>query len=885
MKKCILISLILSLLFLLSASAQKKIMGKVSNTNGEPIEGAMLILKIENGQVLGFSTSKEKGLFRLDLSKETQQATLTASIIGYKSKSINIDISKQQYFELILTEGEIDLKTVEIKKKPVLVLRGDTLDFNPSEFSHPQDRTIGDILKKLPGIKIGENGEIKYNGKSISNFYIDGDNILNDRYNLGAKIPYGYVEKVQVIEKDQPIKLLRKNNMSENVALNLVIKDEAKLKMIKELGLGLGVPEKLDGNYTMMSLGKKMKFIYNLTANNIGTDPALEITAHNADSYNNEFDRTTSFLSMGTVGNPPLPQSRYLTNRSGLMNLNNFYKITKDLNTRVNFSYLYHQEDQNIDTFSETYLNGGETIRYNEVQQNKIRLQKLYADINITGNTETNFISNTLRFAYEPKVSNSNGVLNSNQAFQLLKQNTLDLFNEFSYRKRLKSTRIINLYSYFNINSKPEILKISPGINDSLFNAGNPYAFLNQKVNIPTSITNNYASFSILHGSFMQHYKAGFNIQKQKLVSDLYKSQYDSKEELIKNLANNLSWLKTKFYSEASYEYSGLRLRTTLKLPVGYNIISYNDPLNKLDQKINKIFIDPSININYKVGLENYAAASYGFSNKLGGMDEIFKGTILKNYRSLFSNDAPVSEQKRQHADIEFKFKNSLEMLFLGIMANYENTNFNTISSYILKNNLLQKISVPVQNHKTSWSFNVNGSKYLFRTRSTINGAVSYNVNDFGQLQNGSFVPFKTSTISYSGGIECKLNSFLSGSYQGNYSITKTFGGDNDHPRVNPQQLNQRSSLTATAFKHFFISFSAEHNFVHQRGQQDLSYLFSDLNLRYTFVKLKTNLQFVATNLANVKKFETIDFSSNGIGLSSYQIPGRMLMIKSIFNF
>ncbi|WP_316777734.1 hypothetical protein [Pedobacter antarcticus] len=220
-----------------------------------------------------------------------------------------------------------------------------------------------------------------------------------------------------------------------------------------------------------------------------------------------------------------------------------------------------------------------------------------------------------------------------------------------------------------------------------------------------------------------------------------------------------------------------------------------------------------------------------------------------------------------------------------GISAGYEYTTFNTISSYILADNLQKKIVLPIKNQSSTWSFGVNGSKYLFDIRSTVNGSVNYSLNKFKQMQNGAFEPFRTSTISYTGGVESRLTSFLSWSYRGTFSITSNSGGNNTQVRINPKQLNQKSTLTTTAFKSLFISLSGEHRFIQQAGQSDLSYLFADFNLRYVFVKFKTNLEFGVTNLTNIKNFETIDFSPNAQRLSSYRIPGRIMMVKSTFNF
>ncbi|MGF1926094.1 MAG: hypothetical protein ACQUHE_18105, partial [Bacteroidia bacterium] len=250
---------------------------------------------------------------------------------------------------------------------------------------------------------------------------------------------------------------------------------------------------------------------------------------------------------------------------------------------------------------------------------------------------------------------------------------------------------------------------------------------------------------------------------------------------------------------------------------------------------------------------------------------------ILKNYRTLLSNDAPVSQQLTHNASIDFRFKNSLKMHFLNLSTSYRYVYFNTISSYLLTESLLTKITLPIGNHRTGWNFSASGSKYVFPLKSTITAGANLNIDNFQQYQNGKFEPFQTLVTSYHAGIGYRLSSFLSGTYHGSYAIAKNIDRS--------IQLNQRSSLTASSLKNLFLTISADYQLMHQGTQPNLSYLFSDLELRYRLVKLKADVQFSVTNLGNIKTFESINFAANSITVSRHNVPGRVLMIKTRFNF
>ncbi|MNK31804.1 hypothetical protein D3C87_502470 [compost metagenome] len=871
-----------------SVFAQKPLKGMVKDASGKPVESVNVTLKDAEGNIINFARTNKNGAFSIELKND--QITgykIEASSIGFKKLITTVTDAAKSY-DLTLQHSETTLETVTVKNRPSLTARGDTLNYRTSDFADKQDRSIGDVLKKMPGVEVAEDGKISYNGKSISNLYVDGDNLLDDKYNIGTKsIPHGAVDKVQVIQNDQPIKMMRKNNMSDDVALNLVIKDEAKLKVMGDATVGAGMPNRFDENLTAMLFNKKLKFINNIKGNNIGIDPGGDLIAHNFSDYLKKLDndKPSGLLSTGAAGVPSLPQSRYLFNKAGLINLNNLYKFNPDLQLRANISYLYDQRNQEYSKFSETYL-PDQTIRYAETQRNAINPQKLRAQFNLNGNADQYYLNNNLVAEYAPFKTTSGFVINNVAANQVLKQETFDLSNEFNYRKKLKSEDVINLYSYLNRTTQPETLNITPGLNADILNNGNSYLGLTQYIKIPTWYTNNYASFAFVKNKFVQTYKAGFNVQKQQLNSELYRTQNNQQTEPVTgSTVNDLDWLKTKLYTEAGYEYTSDKLKAGLSLPLSYNRINYSDALNQLDNNLNKLFINPALNIKYQTSTENYVTANYSFRNDLGGINDVYRGTILKNYRSLFSNDAPIAESKTHNIGAGFNFRKAMQMLFTNLTANYSDTELSTISAYNLSNNIQQKIVLPLNNHIRSLSLAANASKYLFSLKSTVNAGVSFAQSRYSQLQNNALLPFNTQTIAYKAGIEAKLTNFINWSYNANFAITDNEAMVTNGIKTNFKQLRQQSSLAITTIKNVYLNLSAEHLFTRQSSQPDLKYLFADANMRYKWLKMKTDIEFGITNLTNIKSFDAIYLSANSLTTGTYYIPGRVAMLKATFNF
>lgn len=865
--------------------AQRQIKGKVKDERAKPLSSVMVSLKDKEGNTLGFSRTTEKGDFVISTDETGTGLVLELSILGFEKKTVNItDFNK--LYEITLAESEINLKTVEVKNRPRLSANGDTLNYKTSDFSDKQDRSIGDVLKKMPGIEVAENGKISYNGKNISNMYIDGDNLLEDKYGIGTKaIPHGAVDKVQVIEKDQPIKMLQKNNTSDDVALNLVIKDEAKLKIMGEIKAGLGTPERFDGNINAMLFNKKVKFLNNLKGNNIGIDPGLDLTSFNPMANDNT--KPSHLLSAGAAGVPTLPQSRSLFNKAGQANLNNLFKFKNDLQLRANVSYLYDERKQAYNKSSETFL-AGQTISYQENQDNFLNPQKLKGQFTLNGNTDGYYFNNVLLAEYNPTRTNSNIFINGVGAFQSLKQDMFTLSNDLGYRKKLKSGNILHLSSTISRTTQPETLDIKPGLNEDILNNGMPYASLIQYLELPTLYTNNFASMAFPKGKFVQTYRAGFLLQQQNLSTNLTKTQNNGNNELaIPTALNDLDWLRSRIYVENIYEYTTDKITASFRVPVSYNSINYDDVNHSVDKSVKNLeryFINPSVSLKYQTSPENYVSAGYNFRNNLGTIDDVYSGTVLRNYRSLFANNAPISESSAHAFYGAFNFRKAIEMLFGNISLTYSTTNLNTISSYTLTNNTQQRIVLPLENQMKSFGLNTGLSKYLFALKSTVNAGFSYSRSQFQQLQNNQLLPFKNDNYIYKVGIEARLTKFMNFTYNGTFSDSQNKTASSNIS-TNYQQLRQQSGLAVTMFKSVFLNFSAEYIFTQQSSQPDLKYLFADLNIRYKLLKLKTDLEFGITNLANVKRFEAINVSANSLTVGTYEIPGRVAMFRATFNY
>lgn len=207
--------------------AQTVIGGSVLNAQGKPIEAYVSVTDKKTGSILAYSDVDNKGNYKLSFETDADSVVVTASglTIGNHPKTVP-NCSQQISFrpkEEILQLQEVMVKAKKIRQD------GDTLSYNVASYSQQGDRVIADVLKRMPGIEVSGDGGIKFNGKGISKFYVEGMDLLQGRYGIATNnVNAQDVASVQVLQNHQPVKALRGKMLTDDVAMNLKLKSSSK---------------------------------------------------------------------------------------------------------------------------------------------------------------------------------------------------------------------------------------------------------------------------------------------------------------------------------------------------------------------------------------------------------------------------------------------------------------------------------------------------------------------------------------------------------------------------------------------------------------------------------------------------------------------------------
>lgn len=879
-----------SFLFFTNAFGQgTEISGKVIDAKTKKgLQAITVLLKNNENKIIAFKSSDKDGSFSLRTSKDITGAYIEVNHLGYKKKRIDgVGIGAVQTIEL--EENTILLEDVEIKSRPHVRQQGDTLSYNVSSFAQDEDRSIGDVLKRMPGIEVSESGQIKYQGKSVSNFYLDGDDLLKDKYSIGTKtIAHKLVQDVQVLNNHEHMKVLKNKRYTEEVAINLVIKDEAKISVSGQAKLGAGLPKQYDLESNTVLFNKRYKGLNVLQGNNIGNELQGDLVGFNSSSILARLGRTqiNNLLTLGTVGNPPLAKTHYFMNNSVGVNANNMYKLKKDWQLTSNIQGVYERSTKNF-AGRTTYLTENGNISFDESQYAITKEWLGSFNFALAKNIERFYFNN--EFAWEYEDENSLATLTSNTSIFDLSRNHLikGLKNKMDYVPALKNGNIIQFGWYLNYGSKPQTLEVIPGVFNVLLKEGEPYDRTIQNVEVPSWLTNLSLGYRFPKGKIGQYYSVNLTADKQNLQSDIEILDGGSAIKLdAKDTQNDMQWLRFSIGIQASYDYRYRRFSSQLILPLAFQNTSYKDPLFQLSENLDKVMFSPSFSSKYNLDPENELSFNYQRSNTFGNIEDVYRGLIVRNYRMISNNTAGINESISNNFGLNYKTGRTVKLLFYNVGLTYTISQATTMISNRIEEDNSQVILVQQENEVKNYGVNVGFDKYLFNWATTIKIGSSIAWTDYNQIFNDELLPFLNTTYTISPRIEAKVWKKLNLSYFGNlgWTTTKQLKANHGLDR-NTFNITQNLGFPITLFKGFHMRVSGRHLFSQQQNLKDINYLFLDTFMRYTYKKWKTDFELNITNIGNIKKFETYNINANMQSQNNYELRGRMAILKAVFNF
>ena len=254
-------AIILFLMFIVSGvSAQVTVSGIViDKEDGSAMAGVNVTLRDSLNKIKSFATTDAQGRFSMK-TRTVEGMKVKATFMGYGEQTVTPVGDAPLRIEM--EPAAFQLKEVAVKADRIRE-QGDTITYHVASFAQKQDHTIGDVLKRMPGIDVNNAGKIQYQGTDINKFYIEGNDLLGGRYGVATNgIAHDDIKSVEVMENHQPMQVLRGLSFSDQAAINLKMKNSAKATFIAHGTLSGGWSDQPAGAlwngeiFTMMVMGK-----------------------------------------------------------------------------------------------------------------------------------------------------------------------------------------------------------------------------------------------------------------------------------------------------------------------------------------------------------------------------------------------------------------------------------------------------------------------------------------------------------------------------------------------------------------------------------------------------------------------------------------------------
>ncbi len=244
--------LIVISLFQLDLSGQSNfsIDGFVIDSLDQGIELATVLLLQEKDSVMaGFSVTNPKGRFKINDVAEGSYI-LNVTFLGYKDINKPVSVTKNvDLGKLILTYTNQTLDDIIVSASHIPIkIKDDTIQYNAEAFKTRPADNVEELLKKLPGIEVEDDGTIKAHGEEVENVFVDGKEFFGNDPTIATKnLPADVVDDVQVYD--------RKSDMAEfsgvddgerSKTLNLVLKEDKKAGYFGNASAGYGTDDRYD---------------------------------------------------------------------------------------------------------------------------------------------------------------------------------------------------------------------------------------------------------------------------------------------------------------------------------------------------------------------------------------------------------------------------------------------------------------------------------------------------------------------------------------------------------------------------------------------------------------------------------------------------------------
>lgn len=335
--------------------------GRVTDSLGTPLEGVSVALLYAGDSTLAsFAITDRSGNFTIEDAKEGKYV-LNISLMGYYSEYKNVTVGSEKNVNtgtLVLQANErittLDEVVVSAEKIPIKI-NGDTIEYNAGSFKTKPNAVAEDLLRKLPGIEVDKEGNIKAMGKDVKKVLVDGKEFFGDDPKVATKnLPADAIDKVQTYQKHSDrSEFTGIDDGERDQTINLQLKDGKKTGYFGDVNVGGGYDKKYEGGIKAFQFRPKSQFAALGMLNNINKFGFSMQDYINLNGGLSSIMGGNGSISFNMDDDMPVDFGQPVTGdiTSGALGLNYSYEARK--NNRFNISYMGNGAKKNLDELTD----------------------------------------------------------------------------------------------------------------------------------------------------------------------------------------------------------------------------------------------------------------------------------------------------------------------------------------------------------------------------------------------------------------------------------------------------------------------------------------------------------------------------------------------------
>lgn len=864
----------------------QEIKGKITDIDENPIQSITVIIKssINDSIILEYTTSDEFGNYKLNITSDLDSFFIEFRALSYLSKTVEIlDFTKKNkpYILNVSLDANItSLKevTVNSSKNRAIQVKKDTVIFDPNKFKDGTERVVEDLIKKLPGMKVEENGRISFKGNPVENILLDGDDLFDKNYTIGSKnIDIDMIDKLAAIENYIENPLLHGLEKSKAVAINLILK-KGKTDFSNNTSIGLGIENKQNISTNTIGISKTIKSFSTVSYNNIGKESSpFDYFSSNNISLEDIKEQEFKLPKIIEDGNftTQISDEKSRINNNFFTSINAIYNLTNNFGVRLNFNYKKDKLIRNI-LSQTTYTSNLLDI----IQTEDLVKKPEIANLNLKLNYKIS--ANSL---LEYKIKIEDGTINTNNIIVLnnIAQESKISSDEKQFKQILNYTKRLNKENafvsnlIFNTSKFPQNLNISPdlrlGISDPISN---------QSVNLKKTYFSFKAIFLRNRNNLNLKLGVGYTFVKDELSSLLINENINSNFIISDNdliIQNSLPWLEGSFVFRKENWSFNTNLRINYLNEKIENIIN-----NNYSKDSQRLLVLPNISIYYYVNKQSNINLYSGYDEKNIDIEYLYGNTIFTSNRSAIRNNIELETLKSYIAKISYNHNDFFNLLQFNVSVNYLR-NKNNFFSKVTFNNLFFESNRNLSDLNFDNTFlNLSFDKYINYIKSNVKLIGSFSINSYKNEVDNSQI---RDNISYNGfyGLNLKTGFLKKINFENNLQIrTSSFKTDNFKTFNNLSIQNTfKIYVKPTNRLRFVTSFD-----YYLPNNKDLknNFIFFDNSIYFSSKNGSLNYTLTSRNfIAKQNTFSKIDFSDYSRTITSYGLLDPYIMLSVDFKF